>query len=221
MHQSKNSVILKKSKKGINSYQMPLYPPIEQKPADAMRQSDDQRFRLDRIAALDGYLGGEIETRRKLAKKYQRALNAVQGVAAGTGAVGLGLEVAGLSLLATGVGSLPGIVLSGIGAGAFGVDLLCGMVNRKLSRKIFKHHTIEQTARTKLNTIHKHVSLALSDGLVSDPEYRLIVDEVEAYDLLKEAIRSKSNAPNDDTAIKKQWLQTEFQKYMQQFQPKV
>jgi hypothetical protein len=200
---------------------MPLYPSIEPKLADAMHHSDDQRFRLDRIAALDGYLGGEIETRRKLAKKYQRALNAVHGLSVGTGFVGLALETTGICLLATGVGALPGLVLSGIGVGGFAIDLACGQINRKLVRKLEKHQTILQTARTKLNTIHKHVSLALSDGVVSDSEYRQIVDEVEAYDLLKESIRSKSNAPNDDTAIKKQWLRTEFEKYMRGFSPSV
>jgi hypothetical protein len=192
---------------------------IEPKLADAMRQSDDQQFRLDRIGALDAYLQQEVETRRKLAIKYQRALNAAHSVAVGTGFVGLGLEGAGVCLLATGFGALPGIALSGIGAGAICIDLACGMVNSKLARKLDKHRAIEQCARTKLNTIHKLVSTALVDSKISDDEYKLVSDEVEKYDQLKESIRNKSYAAKDEDVLKKQWLRTEFEKYMRGFSP--
>jgi hypothetical protein len=63
--------------------------------------------------------------------------------------------------------------------------------------------------------------LALSDGVVSDSEYKLIVDEVEKYDQLKESIRAKSYAAKDEDVLKKAWMRTEFEKYMQQFHPKV
>jgi hypothetical protein len=210
MHQSKNSVILKKSKKGINSYQMPLYPPIE---------PDDQRFRLDRTAALQAYLQQEVETRKQLSKKYRRALNTINGISVGSAFVGLSLEVGGLTLLTTGIGALPGIVLSGIGAGAFAIDLACGQIIRKLSRKLEKHCAIQQTAHVKLNSINKLVSTALVDCSISDVEFRLISDEVEKYDQLKESIRSKAHATKDEGILKKQWLRKELETYMRGFSP--
>jgi hypothetical protein len=192
---------------------MTLYPSLQEV------TESDQRFRLSRIVELDAYLAKEAEARRRLSKKYLRTLNVVHGISVGTGVVGLGLEVAGISLIATGVGALPGLCVSGIGAGAFGIDLACGMVNRKLARKLDKHRTIEQTARTKLNTIHKMVSTALVDCKISDDEYKLISEEVEKYDQLKESIRSKAYATKDEDVLKKRWLRTEFKKYMRDFSP--
>jgi hypothetical protein len=192
---------------------MTLYPSLQEV------TESDQRFRLDRIAALDGYLQQEIEARRNLSKKYLRTINIVHGISVGNGVVGLGLEVAGISLLTTGIGAPFGIALSGIGVCSFGIDLACGQINRKLSRKLDKHRAIEQTARTKLNTIHKLVSSALVDSKISDDEFKLISEEVEKYDQLKESIRSKAVAVNDDTVIKKALLRTEFEKYMQGFLP--
>ena len=48
------------------------------------------------------------------------------------------------------------------------------------------------TASTKLNTIASHISKALSDNKVTDEEFRLILEELEKYKVMKEEVTSKT-----------------------------
>ena len=47
-------------------------------------------------------------------------------------------------------------------------------------------------ASTKLNTIPSHISKALSDNKVTDDEFRLILEELENYKVMKEEVRTKT-----------------------------
>jgi hypothetical protein len=156
-------------------------------------EEPDQRFRLARIAELDSFLASEIEGRRSLCKKYTRAFNIVQGATVGAATVGVCTEVAGLALLSTGVGAPLGIPLAGVGIGAFLIDLACIPILRKINRKRKKHDEIMQTAKTKLSTIHQIVSQAMTDGKISDEEFKLVSTEIEKYDTLKAQIRSEAH----------------------------
>ncbi len=48
-------------------------------------------------------------------------------------------------------------------------------------------------AESKLNTIASHVSNALRDGVISDEEFKLVLDEVEKYASLKMEVKSKAH----------------------------
>ena len=47
-------------------------------------------------------------------------------------------------------------------------------------------------ASTKLDTISSHISKALSDNKITDDEFRLILEELEKYKVMKEEIRTKT-----------------------------
>ena len=47
-------------------------------------------------------------------------------------------------------------------------------------------------ASTKLNTISSHISKALTDNKITDDEFRLILEELEKYKVMKEEIRTKT-----------------------------
>jgi len=46
-------------------------------------------------------------------------------------------------------------------------------------------------ASAKLNTVHIHISKTLEDCNISDDEYKLVLEEIEKYRAMKEAIRRK------------------------------
>jgi hypothetical protein len=110
------------------------------------------------------------------------------------------MEVPGIALLATGIGTIPGIVLSALGAGAFVVDLACAAITRKCIAKAMKHALVGQVALTKLNSVHRLVSMALNDGKISDEEFKLISDEVDRYQI-------RSKALKDNEGKKEEWLE--------------
>ena len=98
-----------------------------------------------------------------------------------------------------GVGLLSRIVAAPVVIGLEATALLCGVagaagkiLGRRLAVKVKKHCEIRVLAASKLNTISDHVSRALMDGVISDDEFKLIVEELKKYDQLKDEIRAGS-----------------------------
>jgi hypothetical protein len=101
----------------------------------------------------------------------------------------MGLGCAGVGLLST-------IIAAPIVVGLEAAAMACGVlsiaskfVEKKLSTKARKHDDLRMLALSKANTIASHVSKALSDGEVSDEEFRIIMEEVSKYEELKASIR--------------------------------
>ena len=65
-------------------------------------------------------------------------------------------------------------------------------MGRRLPVKVKKHCEIRVLEASKLNTISDHVSRALMDGVISDDEFKLIVEELQKNDQLKAEIRAGS-----------------------------
>ena len=57
---------------------------------------------------------------------------------------------------------------------------------KKMSLKIEKHENIGMLAVSMLNTISRLISKALSDNLISDEEYSLILLEFDTFTRMKE-----------------------------------
>ena len=80
-----------------------------------------------------------------------------------------------------------------------GVSLFTGLLSiigkygvKKTMTKAERHEKIKMIASTKLNTIASHISKALSDNKVTDEEFRLIMEELEKYKVMKEEDRTKT-----------------------------
>jgi hypothetical protein len=89
----------------------------------------------------------------------------------------MGMGVGGVSLLST-IIATP--VVLGLEIGA----LVCGLlgvggkfISRRLAVKAKKHDQVRVLAESKLNTIACHVSTAMTDGKISEEEFRVILDE--------------------------------------------
>ena len=65
------------------------------------------------------------------------------------------------------------------------------LVRRRLHAKTQKHYEIKTIAESKLNSIKDLISKALSDGQISENEFKLILDELDKYYKLKDSIHSK------------------------------
>ena len=104
----------------------------------------------------------------------------------------LGDGVGGVALLST-------IVAAPIVIAIQGVSIFTGLLSmigkysiKKSTFKAEKHEKIKMIASTKLYTIASHISKALSDKKVTDEEFRLILEELEKYKVMKEKVRSKT-----------------------------
>ena len=156
--------------------------------------SDDHghSYRLKIIREIQAFLEKEIKDRETLSKKYFRGAKVVNTIDNALITVTIGAEGTGAVLLATGVGSPFALVLgvSGVVTGA--VSLIGNIFNKKATTKAEKHLKIKTLAVAKLDTIVTHISKAMMDNFISDEEFKLIMEEMDKYKVLKEDIRSKT-----------------------------
>ena len=153
-----------------------------------------ESYRLDEISQLKKHLEDERDKRSQLYKKYRRGMNVLDGlnitfITASMG-IGIGGMVSGPFIL--------GLEIVALACGVLGIT--SRFVSRRLAVKAKKHDEIRVLAESKLNTITDHVSKALVDGKISDEEFRLIMDEVDKYNLMKSDIRA--NAQKAHSAVK-------------------
>ena len=91
------------------------------------------------------------------------------------------------------------IVAAPVVIGLEGAALVTGFLSiiakysvKRSTSKAEKHEKIKTIASTKLDTISSHISKALSDNKITDDEFRLILEELEKYKVMKEEVRTKT-----------------------------
>ena len=109
------------------------------------------------------------------------------------------LGVTAIELGITGVDLLSTIVAAPVVIGMDAVSIVMGLIRvvgnnaiKKMSLKIEKHEKFAMLAVSSLNTLSSLISKALSDDLISDEEYSLILFEFETFTRMKEDLREKS-----------------------------
>ena len=171
----------------------PLYPELPAGPAETQsvyNTPPDQYFRLQEILRLRNHLEDEKDKRSQLYKKYRRGINAVDAADTALISASMGMGIGGVGLLTTVIAApvVLGLEIAALGCGLLGVA--GKFIGRRLSVKAKKHDEVRVLAESKLNTIADHVSRALTDGQISDEEFRLIIDEAQKYTQMKAEIRT-------------------------------
>ena len=167
-----------------------LYPKLPTAPNVA----DDRghSYRLKIIREIQAFLEEEIKNREAFSKKYFRIAKAVYVVDVSLISITVGAEGTAAVLVSTGVGA-PFALALGISGAVTGVVSIIGSIfSKKATTKAEKHLKIKTLAVAKLNTIASHVSKALTDDFISDEEFKLIMEEMNKYKVLKEDIRNKT-----------------------------
>ena len=162
---------------------LPSAPPIE---------DQGQGYRLQKINEIQAFLEKEVETRGSLSKKYFRASKIIDNVDTVLITISLGSGAGGIGLLSAVIAAPAVIAIEGV-ALFTGLLSIIGKYNvKKFTSKAEKHEKIKTIASTKLDTITSHVSKALSNNKVSDEEFKLILEELEKYKVMKEEVRTKT-----------------------------
>ncbi len=78
------------------------------------------------------------------------------------------------------------------------------------SKRLEKHLKIKTLAEAKLNSISNYVSVALTDEYVSADDYSLILSEFNKFNVMKEAVRCKRKAAEDEDLKKKEHVEKDL-----------
>ena len=162
---------------------LPTAPPIE---------DQGQGYRLQKMNEIQEFLEKEVATREALSKKYFRAARIVDNVDTVLIAITLGGGAGGIGFLSTVIAAPAVIAIEGVALFTGFLSIISKYSVKKSMSKAEKHEKIETIASAKLDTIASHISKALSDNKVTDEEFRLILEELEKYKVMKEDVRSKT-----------------------------
>ena len=139
------------------------------------------------------FLEKEVATREALSKKHFRAAGIVDNVDTVLIAITIvGGGAGGVALLSTVIAAPAVIAIEGVALFTGFLTIIGKYSMKKSMPKAEKHEKIKTIVSAKLDTIASHVSKALSDNKVTDEEFRLILEELEKYKVMKEEVRSKT-----------------------------
>ena len=162
---------------------LPTAPPTE---------DQGQGYRLQKINEIQTFLEKEIETREALSKKYFKTAKIVDNVDTVLITITIGAGAGGISLLSTIVAAPAVIAIEGVALFTGLLSIIGKYSVKKSVSKAEKHEKIKTIASAKLDTISSYISKALSDNKVTDEEFRLILEELEKYKVMKVEVRSKT-----------------------------
>ena len=176
---------------------------------------------MQKINEFQAFLEKEVATREALSKKYFRAATIVNNVDMVLIAITLGGGAGGIGLLSMVIAAPAVIAIEGVALFTGFLSIICKYSVKKSTSKAEKHEKIKTIASAKLDTIASHVSKALSDNKVTDEEFRLILEELEKYKVMKEEVRSKTkkkiSTETEETLIERgrQEARESFRKFVE------
>ena len=174
---------------------------------------DGQNYRLQKISEIEKTLITERDFRKGLYKKYKRWINITDGV--DTTLISSSIIIAGIGIAA------PILLPLEIVAAACGTLGVCvKFIRRRLTTKSQKHYEIKTMAKSKLNSIKNLISKALSDGQISESEFKLILDELEKYNNLKDDIYTKDKTQIINDTERKKLIEEGKAQAMSEFKKK-
>ena len=147
-------------------------------------------FRMQKVNEISAALNKEVGHYRAVAKKYKCTKKVFNWSAAGSSVLSAAFSSASFGSALSFVG-LPATIPLGVVGGCFalassGLIIAC----KKLDSKIKKHQEIVTLAIAKRDTIERLLSKALTDKLISDSEFQLIMTGFSQYNLLKDSVRA-------------------------------
>ena len=162
----------------------PIYP-------DLNGSTDDgHNYRLQKISDVEKQLLVERGLRKALYKKYKRGINLTDGF--DTLLISTSVILAGVGLA---IPVLLPLEIVAVVCGCMGVCVKA--FRRKLMSKAQKHYEIKTIAESKLNSIKDSISEALSDGRISEQEFKTVLDELNKFNDLKDKTCSKQTGLSD------------------------
>ena len=162
---------------------LPTAPPIE---------DQGRGYRSQKINKIQAFLEQEVTTREALSKKYFRAARIVDNMDTILIVIILVDGTGGIVLLSRAVAAPIVIPLEAVALLTGYLSVIGKYSVKKSTSRAEKHKKVKMKASTKLNMIALHISKALCDNKVTDEEFRLILEELEKYKVMKEEVRSKT-----------------------------
>ena len=152
---------------------------------DKTKLSDQTKFRLSEIIAIENYFYQEINQQKSYSKKLNKYVTIFDYI--DKILIILSVTSSGISIIsfASAIGALAKVVSASL---TLIFSITTGIVKKLLDiirKKKKRHNKIIMLAKSKLNSIESLISQALNDLDISHEEFTIILDEKNKYERMK------------------------------------
>ena len=158
---------------------------------------------MQKVNEISAALNKEVGHYRAVAKKYKRTKKIFNYTAGGSSLLSAAFSSASFGSALSFVG-LPATIPLGVVGGCFALAS-SGLIiaSKKADSKVKKHQEIVTLAIAKRDTVDRLLSKALTDNVISDSEFQLIMDEFSQYKVLKDSVRAKLTRHSSQPDVEK------------------
>jgi len=167
-----------------------LYPNLSRIDGSAERYEASKEMRND--------LEKRALERKTVYKKYSKASSVVQNTMISLASLAAAESVAGITTSLTVIGLPVGIVLTSLGVATGIISAILSPIAKHLTGKKVKHARKHTALNTGVTTLNTRMSRNYNDGIISEEEFKIFVDEYNAI------LDSLNSVRVDKDAIKKQ-----------------
>ena len=158
----------------------PLYPDLSEV-QEQSTQDEGINFRLKRISDIRDSLEKEFESRGRLRRRYKSLYNTAYYTNIASSLTAIASSTAAAISITTVIGALAALPLGIIAISTGAIGIVSSKISQIFLKKCEKHDRIKLIAMSKLSSVNSLVSTALTDGRISDEEFRIIMQEMESY----------------------------------------
>ena len=168
---------------------------------DKTKLSDQTKFRLSEIIAIENYFYQEINQQKSYSKKLNKYVTIFDYI--DKILIILSVTSSGISIIsfASAIGASAGVVSASL---TLIFSITTGIVKKLLDiirKKKKRHNKIIMLAKSKLNSIESLISQALNDLDISHEEFTIILDEKNKYERMKYNLINENENKNKNRAI--------------------
>ena len=175
---------------------------------DKTKLSDQTKFRLSEIIAIENYFYQEINQQKSYSKKLNKYVTIFDYI--DKILIILSVTSSGISIIsfASAIGALAKVVSASL---TLIFSITTGIVKKLLDiirKKKKRHDKIIMLAKSKLNSIESLISQALNDLDISHEEFTTILDEKNKYDRMKYNLINKNENKKEKSCNIKQKIRS-------------
>ena len=168
-----------------------MYPSIEEE-VNALRGRESSHYRIARVGEIEKKFEDEVSKRTALGRRYGRSSSGLEITSNVCTSIAAVSSISGIAVSTTVVGLPVGLALEGVAILSASLTLGSSLISRRLRDKQLKHVRLASVADQCLSAIHRLMSKALRDGVISDAEFAEIQSLEEEYVVRRERIQEES-----------------------------
>ena len=156
-----------------------IYPDLDKTLSPVI--GNGHEYRLNSCRKILENIESDVKHYSSTLKKYTRSRNILSHLCGVTTGASVVLSASGVGTGVTVVGIPIAIAFGALGGLSAMLGLGFGIASKSMSKKVAKHVYKVANAKATINSLNSVISKAMRDGVISDEEYRIVINIDNKY----------------------------------------